>query len=117
MQELSYGHLLHARVSALFLCFESLLMLCVCVCLLTFFSTVNWTVPFQSWLAMSVLMIAMIVTYLIPLRYLILLWGESAYLLLCEWQVLSSRLSKAVVELCCLNFCEKELFVANTSET
>ncbi|XP_065194559.1 multiple C2 and transmembrane domain-containing protein 2-like isoform X2 [Sycon ciliatum] len=42
-------------------------------------NTVNWTIPFQSWLAMAVLTIAMVVTYLIPLRYLVLLWGINKF--------------------------------------
>ncbi|CAB1332547.1 unnamed protein product [Coregonus sp. 'balchen'] len=34
----------------------------------------NWTVPFLSWLAISVLCVATALLYLIPLRYLVLAW-------------------------------------------
>ena len=50
--------------------FLGLVMLVLC-------STFNWTIPFQSWLAICALSVAMLITYLVPLRYLILLWGKS----------------------------------------
>ena len=40
------------------------------------FSTFNWTVPFLSWLAIVTLCVATLVVYLIPLRYIVLAWGE-----------------------------------------
>lgn len=40
-------------------------------------STFNWTVPFLSWLAITALCLATFLLYLIPLRYLVLAWGES----------------------------------------
>lgn len=42
-------------------------------------STVNWTVPFLSWLAITALCSATVLLYLIPLRYLVLVWGESCF--------------------------------------
>lgn len=44
--------------------------------LIILFSTFNWSVPFLSGLAFLVFVIAAIVTYYIPLRYLVLIWGE-----------------------------------------
>lgn len=41
------------------------------------FSTFNWTVPWLSWLAVTVLSIGVIVLYFVPLRYLIMAWGRS----------------------------------------
>ncbi|KAA0722887.1 Multiple C2 and transmembrane domain-containing protein 2 [Triplophysa tibetana] len=38
-------------------------------------NTFNWSVPFLSNLAFLVLIIATIITYLIPVRYIVLLWG------------------------------------------
>ncbi|XP_030045581.1 multiple C2 and transmembrane domain-containing protein 2 [Microcaecilia unicolor] len=38
-------------------------------------NTFNWTVPFLSLLACSVLTVATIILYFIPLRYIILIWG------------------------------------------
>uniref|UniRef100_A0A8C7KQD9 Multiple C2 and transmembrane domain containing 1 n=1 Tax=Oncorhynchus kisutch TaxID=8019 RepID=A0A8C7KQD9_ONCKI len=46
----------------------------VCVCV-----TFNWTVPFLSWLAISVLCVATVLLYLIPLRYLVLAWGVNKF--------------------------------------
>uniref|UniRef100_A0AAQ6A229 C2 domain-containing protein n=1 Tax=Amphiprion ocellaris TaxID=80972 RepID=A0AAQ6A229_AMPOC len=37
-------------------------------------NTVNWTVPFLSWLAITALCFATFLLYLIPLRYLVLAW-------------------------------------------
>ena len=39
-------------------------------------STFNWTVPFCSWLACLVLFLATTLAYFIPLRYIVLAWGE-----------------------------------------
>jgi len=44
-------------------------------------STVNWTVPFLSWLAMAALCSASVLLYLVPLRYLVLAWGEYYWVL------------------------------------
>uniref|UniRef100_A0A8C7KBP6 Multiple C2 and transmembrane domain containing 1 n=1 Tax=Oncorhynchus kisutch TaxID=8019 RepID=A0A8C7KBP6_ONCKI len=41
--------------------------------------TFNWTVPFLSWLAISVLCVATVLLYLIPLRYLVLAWGVNKF--------------------------------------
>ncbi|XP_055031067.2 multiple C2 and transmembrane domain-containing protein 2 isoform X1 [Misgurnus anguillicaudatus] len=38
-------------------------------------NTFNWSVPFLSNLAFLVLIIATIITYFIPIRYIVLLWG------------------------------------------
>jgi len=50
---------------------------CVCVCVL--FSLVTWKVPFLSWLAMIVLLVAAIVLYYVPVRYLVLLVGVKKF--------------------------------------
>ncbi|XP_010619302.1 multiple C2 and transmembrane domain-containing protein 2 isoform X2 [Fukomys damarensis] len=42
-------------------------------------NTFNWTVPFLSMLACLVLVMATIVLYLIPLRYIILIWGINKF--------------------------------------
>ncbi|XP_029624824.1 multiple C2 and transmembrane domain-containing protein 1 isoform X4 [Salmo trutta] len=42
-------------------------------------NTFNWTVPFLSWLAISVLCVATVLLYLIPLRYLVLAWGVNKF--------------------------------------
>lgn len=39
-------------------------------------STFNWTVPFLSWLAIVALGVATTIIYFIPLRYIVLAWGE-----------------------------------------
>lgn len=59
--------------------FHSSLFLC---------STFNWTVPFLSWLAITALCLATLLLYLIPLRYLVLAWGE-AWLLLVWFRPIS----------------------------
>lgn len=41
-----------------------------------YFSTFNWTVPFLSWLAIVALGVATTIIYFIPLRYIVLAWGE-----------------------------------------
>lgn len=48
-------------------------------------STFNWTVPFLSWLAIVALGVATIIIYFIPLRFIVLAWGEiiSYWLLSC----------------------------------
>ncbi|XP_068131240.1 multiple C2 and transmembrane domain-containing protein 2 [Hyperolius riggenbachi] len=42
-------------------------------------NTFNWSVPFLSLLACSVLLVATIIMYFIPLRYIILLWGINKF--------------------------------------
>ncbi|XP_029283290.1 multiple C2 and transmembrane domain-containing protein 1-like [Cottoperca gobio] len=42
-------------------------------------NTVNWTVPFLSWLAIAALCLATFLLYLIPLRYLVLAWGVNKF--------------------------------------
>ncbi|XP_070781252.1 multiple C2 and transmembrane domain-containing protein 1 isoform X8 [Enoplosus armatus] len=42
-------------------------------------NTVNWTVPFLSWLAITALCSATFLLYLIPLRYLVLAWGVNKF--------------------------------------
>ncbi|KAM7392350.1 hypothetical protein PAMA_007457 [Pampus argenteus] len=42
-------------------------------------NTVNWTVPFLSWLAITALSLATVLLYLIPLRYLVLAWGVNKF--------------------------------------
>uniref|UniRef100_A0AAQ5YT17 C2 domain-containing protein n=1 Tax=Amphiprion ocellaris TaxID=80972 RepID=A0AAQ5YT17_AMPOC len=42
-------------------------------------NTVNWTVPFLSWLAITALCFATFLLYLIPLRYLVLAWGVNKF--------------------------------------
>lgn len=39
-------------------------------------STFNWTVPFLSWLAIVAFGVATTIIYFIPLRYIVLAWGE-----------------------------------------
>ncbi|KAM4675480.1 multiple C2 and transmembrane domain-containing protein 2 isoform 2-T2 [Discoglossus pictus] len=38
-------------------------------------NTLNWTVPFLSILACTLLFIATIISYFVPLRYIVLIWG------------------------------------------
>uniref|UniRef100_A0A3B4BKA1 C2 domain-containing protein n=1 Tax=Periophthalmus magnuspinnatus TaxID=409849 RepID=A0A3B4BKA1_9GOBI len=40
-------------------------------------NTFNWSVPFLSCLAFIIFVIATVLTYFIPIRYIILVWGES----------------------------------------
>lgn len=42
-------------------------------------STFNWTVPFLSWLAIVALGLATVIIYFIPLRLIVLAWGEQCY--------------------------------------
>ncbi|XP_056444156.1 multiple C2 and transmembrane domain-containing protein 1-like isoform X2 [Gadus chalcogrammus] len=42
-------------------------------------NTANWTVPFLSWLAVTVLCVAMVLLYFLPLRYLVLAWGVNKF--------------------------------------
>lgn len=35
----------------------------------------HWTVPFLCWMAILICLLAMILTYFVPLRYIILIWG------------------------------------------
>jgi len=36
---------------------------------------VTWKVPWLSWLAVIVLTVTMVIVYVVPLRYVILVWG------------------------------------------
>ncbi|XP_076842665.1 multiple C2 and transmembrane domain-containing protein 1 isoform X2 [Brachyhypopomus gauderio] len=42
-------------------------------------NTFNWTVPFLSWLAIVALCVASLLMYLIPLRYIVLIWGVNKF--------------------------------------
>nr|XP_047139595.1 multiple C2 and transmembrane domain-containing protein 2 isoform X3 [Hydra vulgaris] len=42
-------------------------------------NTFAWTVPFLSYLLMVILLLATIVLYIVPLRYLLLLWGINKF--------------------------------------
>jgi hypothetical protein len=42
-------------------------------------STFNFTVPYLSWLAIIMISIAVVVLYLVPLRYLIMAWGVNKF--------------------------------------
>ncbi|XP_068191681.1 multiple C2 and transmembrane domain-containing protein 1 isoform X2 [Antennarius striatus] len=42
-------------------------------------NTVNWTVPFLSWLAVAALGAASALLYLVPLRYVVLAWGVNKF--------------------------------------
>lgn len=42
-------------------------------------NTINWTVPFLSWLAIAAFCLATVLLYLIPLRYLVLAWGVNKF--------------------------------------
>uniref|UniRef100_A0A673ABA3 Multiple C2 domains, transmembrane 1b n=1 Tax=Sphaeramia orbicularis TaxID=375764 RepID=A0A673ABA3_9TELE len=42
-------------------------------------NTVNWTVPFLTWLAITALFLATVLLYLIPIRYLVLAWGVNKF--------------------------------------
>uniref|UniRef100_A0A8C6WXP5 Multiple C2 domains, transmembrane 1a n=1 Tax=Neogobius melanostomus TaxID=47308 RepID=A0A8C6WXP5_9GOBI len=42
-------------------------------------NTFNWTVPFLSWLAIVALVVATIIVYFIPLRYIVLAWGVNKF--------------------------------------
>ncbi|KAM9734433.1 LOW QUALITY PROTEIN: multiple C2 and transmembrane domain-containing protein 1 [Menidia menidia] len=42
-------------------------------------NTLNWTVPFLSWLAIAGLVLTTILLYLIPLRLLVLAWGINKF--------------------------------------
>ncbi len=35
-----------------------------------------WSVPFLCWMAIVILMVAAVVVYFVPLRLIILVWGE-----------------------------------------
>ncbi len=43
------------------------------------FSTFNWSVPFLSGLAITVLCAGATLIYYIPLRYIVLVWGEKSF--------------------------------------
>ncbi|XP_032297398.1 multiple C2 and transmembrane domain-containing protein 1 [Coturnix japonica] len=42
-------------------------------------NTFNWTVPFLSWLAIVALCVFTVILYLIPLRYIVLVWGINKF--------------------------------------
>ncbi|XP_056876215.1 multiple C2 and transmembrane domain-containing protein 2-like isoform X1 [Takifugu flavidus] len=42
-------------------------------------NTFNWSVPFLSWLALLVFVVAALLLYYIPLRYIILTWGINKF--------------------------------------
>jgi hypothetical protein len=42
-------------------------------------NSVTWSVPFLSWLAVTVLSIITLVLYMIPLRVIVLLWGINKF--------------------------------------
>ncbi|XP_073509418.1 multiple C2 and transmembrane domain-containing protein 2 [Phyllobates terribilis] len=42
-------------------------------------NTFNWSVPFLSLLACSILLVATVILYFIPLRYIILIWGVNKF--------------------------------------
>ncbi|CAJ0961661.1 unnamed protein product [Ranitomeya imitator] len=42
-------------------------------------NTFNWSVPFLSLLACSILLVATVVLYFIPIRYIILIWGVNKF--------------------------------------
>ncbi|XP_058485330.1 multiple C2 and transmembrane domain-containing protein 2-like isoform X2 [Solea solea] len=42
-------------------------------------NTFNWSVPFLSGLALLVLVIAAVITYFIPVRYIVLIWGINKF--------------------------------------
>ncbi|XP_051539065.1 multiple C2 and transmembrane domain-containing protein 1-like isoform X5 [Myxocyprinus asiaticus] len=42
-------------------------------------NTLNWTVPFLSWLAIVALCAATLLIYFIPLRYIVLAWGVNKF--------------------------------------
>lgn len=43
------------------------------------FSTFNFTVPYLSWIAIVLLMLAAVVLYILPVRYLLMLWGTNKF--------------------------------------
>lgn len=48
-------------------------------------SLLYWTVPFLCWMAIVVFMFAMLLTYHVSLRYIILTWGiNNVIMLLCK---------------------------------
>ncbi|KAL7848178.1 hypothetical protein AOLI_G00228960 [Acnodon oligacanthus] len=42
-------------------------------------NTFNWTVPFLCWLAIAALCVVSLLVYLIPLRYIVLVWGINKF--------------------------------------
>uniref|UniRef100_A0A3B3W289 Multiple C2 and transmembrane domain containing 1 n=1 Tax=Poecilia latipinna TaxID=48699 RepID=A0A3B3W289_9TELE len=42
-------------------------------------NTFNWTVPFLSWLVIVALVVATIIVYFIPLRFIVLAWGVNKF--------------------------------------
>ncbi|XP_044745710.1 multiple C2 and transmembrane domain-containing protein-like isoform X2 [Coccinella septempunctata] len=43
-------------------------------------NTFNFTVPYLSWIAITMLLAATVVLYFIPMRYLLMLWGTNKFL-------------------------------------
>ena len=43
------------------------------------FSAFSWTVPWLSWLMVVVLIVVTVVLYLVPLRWLVMLWGVNKF--------------------------------------
>lgn len=43
------------------------------------YSMFNFTVPYLSWIAITLLLIGTVVLYLIPIRYLLMLWGMNKF--------------------------------------
>lgn len=70
---------------------HSLVTICIfkiineCLCLWKnddlwiFFSTFNFTVPYLSCIAIMLLILATIVLYIMPIRYLLMLWGTNKF--------------------------------------
>ena len=50
------------------------------------FSLFEWSVPFLCWMAVTILLLASILFYFVPLRYVILVWGKNGAA--CVWTVL-----------------------------
>ena len=47
------------------------------------FSLFDWSVPFLCWMAVTILLLASILFYFVPLRYVILVWGKNGAA--CVW--------------------------------
>jgi len=50
------------------------------------FSLFEWSVPFLCWMAVTILLLASILFYFVPLRYVIFVWGKNGAA--CVWTVL-----------------------------
>lgn len=66
-------------LTVLISCNECIVLYSFSCCSSLFFSTFNWSVPFLSWLAITVLCAIATLIYFIPLRYIVLVWGEKSY--------------------------------------